>query len=109
VKGRANYIYTIIVVVILLLSAHHVRSLTGTLRWRSNGAAFIDAKREFQCDDLRFHSDRLALRQLLLRRSDSAELIHRRNLVRLDWNQIVADRAKRANGASDSTVDVARM
>jgi hypothetical protein len=107
VKGSANYRYAMIVVVIFLLTAHRLMSLTRTPPWRSGAAVFTDEKREFLRDDRRFQSDVLALRQKLLRRADGGDLLHRCNLVQLDWNQIIADRVKRATGGPDSTVDLA--
>jgi hypothetical protein len=76
--------------------------------WRDEAAAaFTDEKREFLRDDLRFHSDVVELRQMLLRHANGEQVLHRRNLVRIDWNQIVADRAQTASNGADPTVDLA--
>lgn len=107
-KNRLNKLYLTIIVVVLLLSAHGVLSLSRAPGLHDEAvAAFTEEKREFLRDDLRFHSDVLVLRQLLLRHNDGEKIFHRRNLVRIDWNQIIADRAKRATGRPDSTVDLA--
>jgi hypothetical protein len=108
-KGHPKKLYLMIIVVVLLLSAHRVLSLSTSPAWRHDeaAAAFTDEKREFLRDDLRFHSDVLELRHLLLRHADGERVFHRRNLVRIDWNQIVADRAKAESQGTDSTVDLA--
>ena len=107
-KGQPKKLYLMIIVVVLLLSAHRVLSRSRSPVWRDEAAAtFTDEKREFLRDDLRFHSDVIELRQMLLRHANGEQVFHRRNLVRIDWNQIVADRAKTASKGADSTVDLA--
>ena len=107
-KNRLNKLFLTIIVVVSLLSAHRVLSLSRAPGLNDEAAAaFTEEKREFLLDDSRFHSDVLVLRQLLLRHNDGENVFHRRNLVQLDWNQIIADRAKRATGRPDSTADLA--
>jgi hypothetical protein len=110
-KGHPKKLHLMIIIVVLLLSAHRVLSLstsTSPARRRVEAAAaFTDEKREFLRDDLRFHSDVIELRQMLLRHAEGEQVLHRRNLVRIDWKQIVADRTKAESEGADSTVDLA--
>ena len=108
-KGHPKKLYLMIIIVVLLLCAHRVLALSTSPAWRrvEDTAAFTDEKREFLRDDLRFHSDVIELRQMLLRHANGEQVLHRRNLVRIDWNQIVADRAKAESEGTDSTVDLA--
>jgi hypothetical protein len=108
-KGDPKKLYLMIIIVVWLVSAHRVLSLSTSPAWRrvEAAAAFTDEKREFLRDDLRFHSDVIGLRQMLLRHADGEQVLHRRNLVRIDWNQIVADRTKAESEGADSTVDLA--
>jgi hypothetical protein len=108
VKGRPKNLYSMIFILVLILNAQRVLSLPKAPAWRDQAAAaFNDEKREFLRDEVRFHSDVIELRQMLLRHADGAKVAHRRNLVRIDWNQIVADRTKAETKGADSTVDLA--